>query len=66
MIKKYKFAMQNIKFKFNFPNLNSNGEFKNLKLNEIILNMWKYFLFIYCFMKIYQFLTSAFFLLSTI
>lgn len=66
MIKKYKFAMQNIKFKFNFSNLNSNGEFKNLKLNEIILNMWKYFLFIYCFMKIYQFLTSAFFLLSTI
>lgn len=55
MIKKYKFAMQNIKFKFNFSNLNSNGEFKNLKLNEIILNMWKYFLFIYCFMKIYQF-----------
>lgn len=27
--------MQNIKFKFNFSN--SNGEFKNLKLNEIIL-----------------------------
>lgn len=58
--------MQNIKFKFNFSNLNSNGEFKNLKLNEIILSIWKYFLFIYCFMKIYQFLTSGSFLLSSI
>lgn len=28
--------------------------------------MWKYFLFIYCFMKIYQFLTLEFFLLNTI
>ena len=42
--------MQNIKFKFNFSYL---IQMENLKLNEIILNMWKYFLFIIYILFIY-------------